>query len=148
MLWIVVAGVALITIIALVVAGFKDASKIVKLASSGSYDFDIVGESNYQKALESIAGRSDESAEHYCTATLEHEMFNKYDKRAVKVSIDGKTVGYIARDVTEAFHEVMKGRTATADAIIVGGWSRGKRGSGSFGVKLDLDVPLRIERLN
>lgn len=115
------------------------------IAGDGNYDFDIVGESNYQDALERVAGRSDESAEYYCTAQLVPEPKNPHDNRAIRVDIDGQPVGYISRSETIDFHRVLRGRPASVDAIIVGGWERGKRGRGHFGVKLDIAIPIRME---
>lgn len=127
-------------------SGYKEQLpySVLTINGDGGFDFDIVGEASYQQALESIAGRSDESAEHYCTATLSPEPSNQYDSNAIRVDINGKTVGYIARGVTAEFHRVLRGRSAQANAIIVGGWSRGSRGSGHFGVKLDIDEPISV----
>lgn len=151
MLWYLV-GIGIIIGIFWEIAKNKSWNSNTQLAKSsimfvgdGSYDFDIVGEASYQAALESIAGRSDESAEYYCMATLAPEPSNQYDSNAIRVDIDGKTVGYISRNMTGDFHPLLKGRKAQADAVIVGGWDRGSRGSGNFGVKLDISEPIRIE---
>ncbi|WP_176055833.1 HIRAN domain-containing protein [Brucella intermedia] len=151
MIWFVI-GVA--CIIAFVFIASKRAAGIGRsdniksnfvIAGDGDYDFDIVGESNYQDVLERIAGRSDESAEYYCTAQLVPEPKNPHDNRAIRVDIDSLTVGYISRNETSDFHSVLRGRSANVDALIVGGWERGKRGRGHFGVKLDIAVPVRLE---
>ncbi|MBC8719309.1 HIRAN domain-containing protein [Ochrobactrum sp. Marseille-Q0166] len=125
--------------------GLPALSGQIIVSGDGDYDFNVVGESNYQHALEAIAGRSDESAEYYCTAQLIPEPTNEYDKRAIRVDIDGRPVGYIPRDETSDFHNILNGRSASVDAVIVGGWVRGRRGDGHFGVKLDVAYPLRLQ---
>lgn len=151
MIWFVIGVACIITFVFIAskrAAGIGRSDNIKSkfvIAGDGDYDFDIVGESNYQDALERIAGRSDESAEYYCTAQLVPEPKNSHDNRAIRVDIDSRTVGYIARNETSDFHSVLGGRSANVDALIVGGWERGKRGRGHFGVKLDIAVPVRLE---
>ncbi|MDR6431007.1 HIRAN domain-containing protein [Brucella pseudogrignonensis] len=125
--------------------GLPALSGNITVSGDGEYDFNVVGESHYQRALEDIAGRSDESAEYYCTAKLIPEPTNEYDKRAIRVDIDSRPVGYIPRDVTSDFHNILNGRSAAVDAVILGGWERGRRGDGHFGVKLDVAYPLRVQ---
>lgn len=114
------------------------------LEGDGSYDFDIVGESHYQDALERIVGgRTDESVEFECLASLTCEDDNPYDSNAVAVYINGQKVGHLARPVAVGFRDIQRrhgwvGQIVTADAMIVGGWDRGHRGKGDFGVKLDI----------
>lgn len=114
------------------------------LEGDGSFDFDIVGESHYQDALERIVGgRTDESVEFECLASLICEDDNPYDSNAVAVYINGYKVGHLARPVAAGFRDIQRrhgwvGQIVTADAIIVGGWDRGNRGKGDFGVKLDI----------
>lgn len=114
------------------------------LDGDGSFDFDIVGESHYQDALERIVGgRTDESVEFECLASLICEDDNPYDSNAVAVYINGQKVGHLARPVAAGFRDIQRrhgwvGQIVTADAMIVGGWDRGNRGRGDFGVKLDI----------
>lgn len=113
----------------------------------GSYDYDIVGESSYQDAISRIVGGStDESVEHECYAIVAPEPSNKHDKNAIKVIIDGTIVGYIPRSETDHFHPILAGRPAGCEALIVGGWNRGRRGRGHFGVKLDIEWPPTIAK--
>ena len=45
--------------------------KLANLRGSGQYGFAVVGEASYQDELEELAGgRTEESAEHYCSAEL------------------------------------------------------------------------------
>ena len=59
---------------------------------------DVVGESNYQPALEAITGRQEwVEVRHECTAVLVLEPSNPYDPNAVRVEIKGQLVGYLSR---------------------------------------------------
>ena len=112
-------------------------------AERGSFTVEVVGESNYQPALESICGgRSRDGAEKYVTATLVPEDSNPYDENAVRVDIEGRTVGYLSRHAAKAYRKRLKtsGAPSTRDcpAVIRGGWDRGRRDQGSFGVRLEL----------
>jgi hypothetical protein len=106
----------------------------------------VVGESHYQEAIAEIAGgKSEDGAHCHCQATLFLEDENRYDRNAVRVEIDGRTVGHLARaDAVQYRKELRKNGAARAtlrcDAIIVGGWSRGDGDEGSFGVRLDIQL--------
>lgn len=114
----------------------------------GGFDVAVVGESNYQEALERICGgRSADGASHDCTAVLRPEPQNPYDPNAIRVEIDGLLVGYLARPAAKAYGPVaerltQQGQIGTCDARIVGGWERGDEYAerGHFGVRLDLGV--------
>lgn len=114
------------------------------LEGNGEFGFDIVGESYYQEALKAIVGgKTDESVEFECLASLVCEDDNPHDSNAVAIYIQGKKVGHLARPVAAGFRDIQRrhgwtGQVVTADAMIVGGWDRGKRGTGNFGVKLDI----------
>ena len=122
----------------------KKTQQPIRLLGDGSYEYDIVGEASYQVALRGIAGSGEDGAEFSCEAKLIPEPFNKYDRHAIRVDIDGCRVGYIPRAETGEFHSLLRGRTAIVDAMIVGGWRRGKK-PGMFGVKLDVLRPLRCD---
>lgn len=108
------------------------------------FDCEVVGESHYQKALERIAGgRSDDGAEHDCIAVLVPEPQNKHDRNAIRVDIDGMTVGYLSRSDARDLGKVLRGKglggaILTVNAMIVGGWDRGGGDRGHFGVRLDI----------
>lgn len=104
------------------------------LPGPGDFAFEIVGESNYQPALRRIAGRGE--VRHECVATVIMEDSNPHDDKAVRVDIDGETVGYFARQAARSYRKQMAahGRIeATCNAVIVGG-GKGR----SLGVWLDL----------
>ena len=124
----------------------------LRLAGSEEYGFDIVGESNYQRALSDICGgRSEDGADHDCEALLQPEPTNPHDKNAVQVFIEDRLVGYLSRDAAANYHAEMRrlghrDGKSVCDAVIRGGWKgRRGRGDGHFGVKLDLDWPFRPE---
>ena len=111
----------------------------------------VVGESNYQPALEAASGgRTDKGARvPLVTAVLVREPQNRYDPNAVRVDVGGQTVGYLSRNEAPVFHSVLAGvsnmgRHATCRAWLTGGWWRPPSDSGSFGIKLDLHPELQV----
>src|SRR5690606_10952807 len=112
----------------------------------GTYEFDIVGESQYQGALESICGgRTEDGAELQTQAVLLLEDSNPHDNMAVRVDIQGQTVGYLSRKDARSYRKQLKqlghsNITCSCNAMIVGGWQRSRSDRGHFGVKLDLPV--------
>src|SRR3989442_12164008 len=116
------------------------------LRGSGAFALAIVGESHYQEALEAICGpRSDEGEDRLVEARLVLENDNPHDSMAVRVDIQGLTVGYLTRDHARQYRtQLVKAGHASADAYckarIRGGWDRGERGQGYYGVYLDLPV--------
>ena len=116
------------------------------LPGPGTYEFDIVGESHYQQALEAICGgRTEESASHKTEAVLHLEDSNPHDNMAVRVDVGGETVGYLSRSDARSYRKQLKQLgherlVCKCDAMVVGGWQRSPTDQGSFGVKLDLPV--------
>lgn len=118
---------------------------IAKLPGPGTYSVDIVGESKYQDALERICGgKTLDGVEEYVEASLILENSNKYDNNAVRIDIDGQTVGYLSRETALQYRQGLKkaGHPDLAKAVcgarIRGGWDRGRGDTGHFGVKIDL----------
>jgi hypothetical protein len=105
----------------------------------------VVGESHYQAELERICGGRDEhGAHHECVALLVPEDTNEFDPNAVRVDIDGLTVGYFSRPAAKRYRPIAdqlrsEGKVGAAAAIIVGGWDRGGDDRGHFGVQLDMN---------
>lgn len=99
-----------------------------------SYAYNIVGEQSYQNNLKKIAGPKEEESKFFeCYAKVSSEPFNQYDKNAVKVEINGLTVGYLSK--SEAAKLSGKVVNKTVPAVIDGGWFDAD-GEGSYGVKL------------
>jgi hypothetical protein len=70
-------------------------------------------------------------------------VHNPYDSKAIRVDIQGNTVGYLSRENARQYRKRLekaghKGMTATCFAMVVGGWDRGSGDKGHFGVRLDL----------
>jgi hypothetical protein len=117
------------------------------LKGNGDYETDVVGESHYQSSIEKICGpRSPEGEEKEVTAQLVLEDNNRHDKEAVRVDIEGQTVGYLSRSDARSFRAELKKKlprgteagTLTCGALIVGGWEKSKNDRGFYGVKLDI----------
>jgi len=114
--------------------------------SGGAEYFNIVGEGNYQAAIDAAAGGKtpDGPVNRWVTAQLVAEPTNPYDRNAVMVALDGQRVGYIPRDQTSHFHRAIaqlgrEGRPALCRAVITGGWRRSPTDHGHYGVKLDVE---------
>lgn len=102
--------------------------------SNASYTYNIVGEQSYQNNLKKIAGPKEEESKFFeCQAKVSSEPFNQYDKNAVKVEINGLTVGYLSK--SEAAKLSGKVVNKIVPAVIDGGWFDAD-GEGSYGVKL------------
>jgi hypothetical protein len=88
-------------------------------------DLAVVGTSNYQKALKRISNwtKSEGPEDRYHNAVVELEPTNPYDKYAIKVTVDGLLIGYIAK----SDHRLMLGKVrkaggaAMAEAVLIGG---------------------------
>ena len=121
---------------------------IVELEPSEDDYFDVVGESNYQEALEKIAGPKQASgADISVEAILIPEPENEYDKHAIMVIIDDQKVGYIPKDKTRPLHSLFTRAGATngiCEAFIEGGW-KNSRSEGHYCVRLDIEWPPHVK---
>jgi hypothetical protein len=114
------------------------------LEGPDAFALPIVGESHYQDALEQICGpRTDEGEDRHVEAQLVLEDENPHDSMAVRVDINGTTVGYLSRDHARTYRRgLSKAGYGTANAycqaLIRGGWDRGEGDRGFYGVYLDL----------
>lgn len=109
---------------------------------TGFFDFDIVGESNYQTHLMNLQSKYEgESIDAY----LIPEDNNPFDTKAVRVDIDGQTVGYFDKESARDFRDKLKDKNLTnqitkCKAIITGGNQAGGKKSLHCGVRLDLEL--------
>lgn len=107
-----------------------------------SFPFNIAGESNYQDALEEIAsGYRRDSQAVLVTALVMLDPENRYDPNAVRVEIEGQTVGYIPKIKAKLIGEMMQAqgvRAATVEAQVRGGWRTNQHDQGHFGVRLKM----------
>lgn len=112
------------------------------------YPGEVVGESFRQDALDAIVDsadddgreRADESAACRTTARLVLEDDNRHDDQAVKVTIQGRHVGYLSRADARRYRR-MPNAPGEVPALIVGGWDRGPGDVGHYGVRLRLELP-------
>src|SRR5262245_21483756 len=117
-----------------------------QLRGPGAFALPVVGESHYQEAIEAICGpRSDEGEDRRVDARLVLENDNPYDSMAVRVDIQGRTVGYLSREHARQYRKQLEraGHPSTdafCTARIRGGWDRGEGGQGHYGVFLDLPM--------
>lgn len=114
-----------------------------KVLGDDSFNFDIVGEGNYQGYLKQIAGpKSEIRKEHDCIAFIKPEPDNAYDPNAIAVFIDNKPVGYFDRATAKKFQKFLQAKNFgsntvfAVNALIVGGW-KDDESTGHYGVKLD-----------
>lgn len=105
----------------------------VKPTPPGDYHQEVVGEASYQKALQRVAGKGE--VRHCCSAVLHPENDNEYDAQAVRVTIDGLTVGYLSKTDARRYRRSRGGVAVQSPAMIVGG-GRGR----SLGVWLAFDI--------
>ena len=129
--------------------GEKKAPEVVNFTHSatiegpGFYEFDIVGESHYQEALNEICGGKVKQG-HFKTVTakLFPEDENPHDPMAVCVQIEGRTVGYLSRENARKMRAQLPhaGVFWKVAAKIVGGWDDGEGSVGHYGVKLDIPL--------
>lgn len=120
----------------------------------GGRSVNVVGESFYQAALESIAGgKTEDTCNLERWAILHREPDNPYDTNAVAVYIFGQKVGHLSQSDAERYAPIIDelwrsfGKRAACRASITGGWRRLARdgvtvtNEGHYGVRLGLADP-------
>jgi len=117
------------------------------LDGPGLFELEVVGESHFQKNLQTILGRfeSDTMSDRVtqrATARIVSEPTNKHDPNALRVFIEDLLVGYVdrtraARIRKQLAHAGYDSIDATCSSIIVGGFNPQLR-SVLYGVKLDI----------
>ena len=116
------------------------------IEGDGGYDLEVVGESNYQKHLKKLcAGYSKEGSRTEVVAKLHHEDRNPHDPKAIRVDINGKTVGYLCREDARLYRKRIKktgheGIIVSCNAKIFGGKKVGLFKKTYFGVWIDLPI--------
>ena len=111
---------------------------------TGDFEFEVVGESFYQKDLARLAGaHGEQSADVQCVATLVLEDDNKHDPKAVAVLVDGRKIAHPSREDARSFRrrlgaKKLSGARTTCDALIVGGGTRRNGEKLMYGAKLDI----------
>lgn len=111
----------------------------------GVFDVTVVGVSFYQEVLGKIcANRHQEGYELFKEAAIVPDDDNPHDDHAVRVEIDGKTVGHLSRKNAIVWRSKMisdnHSGVIRCPAKIV--WDRAHDRAGSYGVWLNLDLTL------
>lgn len=110
----------------------------------GEFDFEVVGESFYQKAIKKIAGdHGDDPAQIETTALIVPDDQNPHDEKAVRIDIDGMTVGHMIRQDARSFRRRLASKKlgpaiTSCHALIVGGYKMKDGTRASYGVQLDI----------
>ena len=112
---------------------------VLTIPRTGYFGRDVVGESNYTKALRNAIGKGGGEKEMWIT--LEREPSNKYDRNAIRVHIQGATVGYVPKDETRELQGLLQ--AAERQNVVVMAWARvwfsGDQGANPYGsVNYDL----------
>lgn len=100
------------------------------------YTLEVVGESHYQHNLERICGpRTQDGVDIETSATLWPENDNPHDENAIKVVIDGLTVGHLRREDAKKIRRDLGTYThILCPANIRGSWDRGGGDTAHYGV--------------
>lgn len=109
----------------------------IYVAPTGSFRQQVVGENNYGSTIRSLVGSRSEEV--FMEATLIREATNKFDRNAVRVDVNNKTVGYIPREEARSFHNLLDFASQRKSVVVVQSriWWGGSYGS----VSLDIGDP-------
>lgn len=112
--------------------------------SLGTFEFDVVGEGNYQNSIASIVDDYDEGTSvEIFKAILIPENQNKFDSMAVRVEINNKTVGYMSKDDARSFRRRLSSKKigikiTSCNAEFIGGFIKPDGTRANYGVRLDI----------
>lgn len=109
----------------------------IEIEGPGTFAVDVVGESQYQAVLESVAG------EGTIVAALVLEDANPYDDQAVAVEVNGRRAGYLSRANARRYRANLaaagaEGAIVHCKARVVGGFMTPSGERAHFGLRLDL----------
>lgn len=110
----------------------------------GGFEYNIVGTSFYQDALQKVAG--DHTGKMARVRTIAHlvpDPKNPHDDKAVRVDIAGHTVGHLSREDARSFRRRLGAKkigpnTTTCAAEVWGGNTDRHGKEWGYGVKLDI----------
>jgi hypothetical protein len=118
---------------------------------AGNHVVQVVGESNYQAALEQACDGSNDAGPNRPSviAHLVPEPDNRYDSNAVSVHVNGMKVGHLGREDALAYQgRLLELRSAgvalTCSARIKGGYAVQGLSRASFGIELFLAPPAEL----
>jgi hypothetical protein len=110
-----------------------------------TFEVIVVGVSFYQKALEKICGgRREEGIELHVQAKITPYDDNPDDAHAVRIEIEGETVGHLSRKSALIWRSKMisEGSSGAVTCPAKIAWDRNFDKAGSYGVWLDIDLTL------
>lgn len=120
---------------------------VIHWETRGEFEFKVVGESFHQSALSALASPYDEISlkEAVFKATLFPDDNNKYDKLAVRVDINGLTVGHLSKDDARSFRRRLSNKKmpkaiTSCDSKITGGFLMKNGQRAHYGVMLDIKL--------
>ncbi|MCW6530204.1 hypothetical protein NED98_08090 [Sphingomonas sp. MMSM20] len=125
---------------------------VLPLAAGRGFNVSLVGESQWQQEISAIVGgRCAEGHNCHFPAQLVFDD-SQLDRAAVGVMIGGRAVGWLPHDLAPLVRQALgtlnpEGRPVMCKAKIVGGWDRGRKDRGYFGVRLSLALPLKPAKL-
>jgi hypothetical protein len=74
------------------------------LHGPGTFSINIVGESHYQDALNELCGgKTRDGHDIIVKAELIHEDDNPFDDKAIRIDINGMTVGYFSKKIAREY---------------------------------------------
>lgn len=112
------------------------------LSNGGQFEFDLVGESNYQRRIWSMLPNEVTALDKqraYFIGDINLEDDNEHDKQAVNFTIDGRLVGYFSREDARKFRKLIKKHdlnpnNLTCRSVVIGGKDK------SYGVWLEINL--------
>src|SRR5690606_20685833 len=114
------------------------------------------GEAHYQSNFESICGQRKPHGENQLVeAQLVLESNNQFDRNAVRVDVQGRTLGYLSREEAKEYRTVYSMLNVPESTVLVldgqirGGWLRENGDKGHYGLWLDFpsDIQNAIHQL-
>lgn len=111
----------------------------------GRYDVIVVGVSFYQKALEKICNKTRrEGLNVFTQADVIPDNDNPHDNHAVRIEIDGETVGHLSRKNAILWRSKMisDNHSGVVKCPAKIGWDKNYNEEGSYGVWLNIDLSL------
>lgn len=126
-----------------------DDPQAIPLGAGRGFNIRAVGESRFQSEIGSIVGGRCQEG-HNCQFPAELVFAaTEHDANAIAIRIGGVPVGFLPSDCAEQVRPLLAAlgdsqKAVTCKAKIVGGWDKGKRDQGYFGVRLSLSLPPKV----
>jgi hypothetical protein len=118
--------------------------------STGKFHIPVVGVTFHQETLSNICGNNrEEGVPIYKQASLILENDNPEDPNAVKIDIEGKTIGHLSRRNATVWRGKMMSENRSGEVMCLAQilWDRGYIAEGSYGVLLNIDLSLPDSRV-